>query len=95
MSDKKYSNGKVYKLEHRLAQTSTGSTCQSLAKRKADMLYKYENYPNNRTEPLYFDVFRADKYDIRITLLEHFNCKCQNDLSQAVHKYVYMILTGY
>jgi hypothetical protein len=86
----KYQNGKIYKLvntEGTLAYI--GSTCQTLAKRKANHHSDYKSWKNGRQNYITsFKIFDDDEEGCQIVLLESFPCDSKIELEKRERHYI-------
>ena len=84
-----YNNAKIYKIwsPSHPEDIYIGSTTQSLAKRIGEHRGKYKQYKNGKTN--YTTSFKILEYgDARIELIEHFECKCKEELTAREGHYI-------
>ena len=76
-----YQLAKIYKLESPKGLIYIGSTCQSLAMRKAEHKRKYKQYKNGKYHNITsFKLFDEDLDNIEIYLVESFPCNNNEEL---------------
>jgi hypothetical protein len=86
----KYQNGKIYKLVNTEGTlTYIGSTCQTLAKRKANHHSNYKNWKNGKSRyTTSFKIFDDDEDGCQIILLEAFPCESKIELEMRERYYI-------
>jgi hypothetical protein len=85
-----YQNGKIYKIVNTEGTlTYIGSTCQSLAQRKAKHHESYKYWKNGITNYVTaFKLFDDDEEGCQIVLLEAFPCNNRNELEKRERYYI-------
>ncbi len=85
-----YQNGKIYKLVNTEGTlTYIGSTCQSLAQRKAKHHGSYKCWKNGKGNYITsFKIFEDDEEGCKIILLEVFPCNTRNELEKRERYYI-------
>ena len=85
-----YQNGKIYKIVNTEGTlTYIGSTCQSLAMRKAKHHNNYKCWKNGKTNYVTsFKIFDDDEFGCQIILLEAFPCDTKIELEKRERFYI-------
>jgi hypothetical protein len=84
-----YQKGKIYKMVTVSGLTYIGSTCQSLALRKAAHTRDYKKYKNGKYHYITcFKLFEDNIDNIDIVLIENVNCHNKEELHQRERFYI-------
>lgn len=84
-----YSKGKIYRLVSPSGLTYIGSTCQSLAVRKAEHKRHYFHWRNGKFRYVTsFKIFEDDLNNYDIVLIENYPCESKEELHKRERHWI-------